>query len=342
MAVTIHINGVSNSLAHKGASGFARCTVPDVCKTPSPGGPVPVPYPVIISMSNALQNGTKTVKVDGGNMAAVKGSELSRCNGDEPGTAGGVTSSTNMKEAKWLLYSFDVKLEGENACRLGDMMTMNHGNTVCLSGYTQMPVEAKNLLEDIATECECNTPPEENGKKKDCGKLGEDKHKCCEEKIQEHIKSGKDPKLQGEQGYWNPLDNRNKGRYPNFDPEDESSFKMDKLQEVKPTRAQLKGFAKKLMGDLGIKFRDAMRMACKGKKFPDAAAVHPDGSKSFADFKFDCPEGHPYNKAGDTAAGNSNLQLSGRQKAAFDAMGKMSCNGKSTTIKPKKKKGKDC
>lgn len=140
MAVTIKVNGVSNSLVHKGSNGIAKSTLPDVCKTPSPGGPVPIPYPIIISLSSDLKKGTKTVKVDGKKMAAIKGSEFSRCTGDEPGTAGGVKSSTNMKEAKWLLYSFDVKLDGKNACRLSDKMTMNHGNTVCLSGEVQIPL----------------------------------------------------------------------------------------------------------------------------------------------------------------------------------------------------------
>lgn len=140
MAVTIHVNGTCNSLVHKGSNCIAKNTPPDVCKTPSPGGPVPVPYPVIISMSSNLKKGTKTVKVDGKKMAAVKGSEFSRCSGDEPGTAGGVVSSTNMKEAKWILFSFDVKLDGKNACRFTDKMTMNHQNTVCLNGVVQQPV----------------------------------------------------------------------------------------------------------------------------------------------------------------------------------------------------------
>lgn len=150
MAVTIHVNGQSNSLVHKGSNGIARNTLPDVCKTPSPGGPIPVPYPIIISMSSDLVKGTKTVKVDGGNMAAIKGSEFSRCSGDEPGTAGGVKSSTNMKEATWITSSPDVKLEGKNACRLSDKMQMNHGNTVCLAGEMQVPV----MIGVVELECE--------------------------------------------------------------------------------------------------------------------------------------------------------------------------------------------
>src|SRR5262249_44379410 len=145
-------------LVHKGSGGFAKCTVPDVCKTPSPGGPVPVPYPVIVSMSSDLDKGTVTVKVDGGNMAAVKGSEFSRCTGDEPGTAGGVVSSTNLKEATWILYSFDVKLEGKNACRMGDKMQMNHGNTLCMGGEVDTPVspDGDDDDDDKPSKEECN------------------------------------------------------------------------------------------------------------------------------------------------------------------------------------------
>ncbi|MCI5221678.1 MAG: DUF4150 domain-containing protein [Candidatus Electrothrix sp. AR4] len=154
MGVTIHVNGMSNSLAHKGSMGIAKSTLPDVCKTPSPGGPVPVPYPVIVSMSKDLKKGTKTVKVDGKKPAAVKGSEFSRCMGDEPGTAGGVKSSTNMKEATWLLYSFDVKLDGKNACRLTDKMMMNHGNSMCLAGLSQNPVQAKKQIQTWVNECD--------------------------------------------------------------------------------------------------------------------------------------------------------------------------------------------
>jgi len=128
MPVTVSVNIMS--LAHKGSNGICTAMIPDICKTPSPAGPIPIPYPNI-SMSSDLANGSTTVKADG-EMIAVKDSEYSKSNGDEAGTAGGVVSGVNMKEAKWILYSMDVKIDGKNACRLMDKMTCNKQNTVSL------------------------------------------------------------------------------------------------------------------------------------------------------------------------------------------------------------------
>jgi hypothetical protein len=172
MPVTIHCNGSSNSLVHKGNGGITQSTLPDVCKTPSPAGPVPIPYPIIVSMASDLDKGSKTVKIDGDNMVAIKGSEFSRCAGDEAGTAGGVKSSTNMKEATWILYSFDVKIEGENACRLADKMLMNHGNTACLAGHMTKPVGLSPADDKLWDDCEAQhdkykKTQEDQGKMKD-------------------------------------------------------------------------------------------------------------------------------------------------------------------------------
>ena len=167
MPVTIQINGRTslNSLVHKGSNHFANSTMPDVCKTPSPGGPVPVPYPIIVSLSSDLADGSTTVTADGGNMIAIKGCQFTRCTGDEAGTAGGVKSSTFMKEAKFISYSPDVRIDGQNACRLGDKMTMNHENTVCLSGAGGPPVMAEDfqIQEVIDVLCDKFCEEIENG-----------------------------------------------------------------------------------------------------------------------------------------------------------------------------------
>ena len=127
-----HIIVNSLGLTYKGTIGMSTATIPDVCKTPSPAGPVPIPYPNVASQST-LQNGTTTVKAKG-QMIAVKGSQYSSSNGDEAGTAGGVKSGVNMKATDWITYSFDVKFDGKNACRHTDKLFHNNQNAANLAG----------------------------------------------------------------------------------------------------------------------------------------------------------------------------------------------------------------
>jgi len=138
MLTDIFVNNLG--LTYKGTIGISVATLPDVCKTPSPGGPVPVPYPNFASQST-LKNGTKSVKARG-KMIAVKGSEYAMSSGDEAGTAGGVKSNSFKKETSWITYSFDVKLDGKNACRHTDKKFHNKKNTVNLSGNDE-PGKAK-------------------------------------------------------------------------------------------------------------------------------------------------------------------------------------------------------
>lgn len=152
MPVTINVNNLS--LCHKASGGMSIATIPDVCKTPSPGGPVPIPYPNIATEQD-LAKGTTTVKADGGNMCANYGSEFSKSNGDEPGTVGGVKSGTFIKEATWITYSFDVKLEGKGACRLTDKMFHNHQNTVNIAGkiHPSLSLEEERIIKCILEMC---------------------------------------------------------------------------------------------------------------------------------------------------------------------------------------------
>lgn len=127
-----HVTVNSLGLTYKSTIGISTATIPDVCKTPTPGGPVPIPYPNFAQQSS-LDKGTTTVKAKG-KMIAIKGSEYSMSFGDEPGTVGGVTSNTFKKETAWITYSFDVKMDGQNACRHTDKKFHNHKNTVDLAG----------------------------------------------------------------------------------------------------------------------------------------------------------------------------------------------------------------
>ncbi len=125
MPSTVFANNMG--LSHK-KSGGVSTVFPDVCKTPSPGGPIPIPYPNV-GKSSDVAKGSKTVKVQGG-PTMLKGSNYKTSTGDEPGSAGGVVSGKTKGKCEFLLYSFDVKIEGKNACRLGDMLTHNDKNAL--------------------------------------------------------------------------------------------------------------------------------------------------------------------------------------------------------------------
>lgn len=116
----------SRGIAHKGSGGMSP-VFPDVCKTPTPGGPVPIPYPNI-GKSSDTSKGAKKVKTDG-QMPMVKGAKYITSTGDEGGTAGGGVVSSKIKgECEYMMYSFDVKFEGKNVCRLGDPLFHNKKN----------------------------------------------------------------------------------------------------------------------------------------------------------------------------------------------------------------------
>lgn len=115
----------SRGIAHKGSGGMS-VVLPDVCKTPSPAGPIPIPYPNIAKASDTT-GGPTTVKTDG-QMPMVKGAKYAMSTGDEAGSAGGVMSSSIKGPAEFMMYSFDVKFEGKNVCRLGDPMFHNKKN----------------------------------------------------------------------------------------------------------------------------------------------------------------------------------------------------------------------
>jgi hypothetical protein len=112
-------------IVHKGSGGLST-VFPDVCKTPAAPSPVPIPYPNIGKSSDTSQ-GPSTVTTDG-QMPMVKGAKYARSSGDEAGTLGGVVSGVNMSQCEFMAYSFDVKLEGKNVCRMGDPLFHNKHN----------------------------------------------------------------------------------------------------------------------------------------------------------------------------------------------------------------------
>ncbi|WP_199873382.1 DUF4150 domain-containing protein [Ideonella sp. A 288] len=102
------------------------CAVPDVCKTPSPGGPIPIPY-INVAMDSNITDGAETVKIEGNPVANVS-SKISTSTGDEPGSAGGLISSKFKGTVTWKMGSLDVKAEGKSVVRFLDT-AFHNGNT---------------------------------------------------------------------------------------------------------------------------------------------------------------------------------------------------------------------
>ncbi|MCP4324579.1 MAG: DUF4150 domain-containing protein [Psychromonas sp.] len=115
----------SMGIAHKG-SGGKSIVFPDVCLTKVGKPIVPIPYPNI-GMSSDTNKGAKSVKTDG-QMPMVKGAIYTKSTGDQPGRYKGIISGTITGECEFLMYSFDVKFEGKNVCRMGDPLFHNKKN----------------------------------------------------------------------------------------------------------------------------------------------------------------------------------------------------------------------
>src|SRR5437867_8842129 len=101
MPATVNVNFLT--VVHQSSNGVSIC-FPDVCKTPTPAGPVPIPYPNI-AMSKDTSQGSTTVKMDG-NPIMLKGSVYATSTGDEAGSVGGVVSNVIKGKAEFLNYSF--------------------------------------------------------------------------------------------------------------------------------------------------------------------------------------------------------------------------------------------
>jgi len=107
--------------------GGGQCAAfPDVCKTPSPAGPVPIPYPNMAMLTQA-KGGTLSNKVKiVGQPTYVEGSEISMSSGDEPGSAGGGVVSNKIKgPCQMKMGSSSVKAEGKGISYLAVMVGHN-------------------------------------------------------------------------------------------------------------------------------------------------------------------------------------------------------------------------
>jgi len=96
---------------------------PDVCNTPTPVGPIPIPYPNI-SMSATCDDPATTVLIDCMPTLNQLGSNAVSM-GDNLGVAGGIISGVDMGGTCFLLGSFTVFVEGPPVQRLTSLTGHN-------------------------------------------------------------------------------------------------------------------------------------------------------------------------------------------------------------------------
>lgn len=166
-------NANNLTLVHASSSGMTQW-FPDACKTPTPGGPIPLPYPNI-AMSTDTADGSTTVKVDG-NPIMLQGSNYQMSTGDEAGSAMGVASNKIKGKAEPVNESMDVKVDGKGVFRLTDPMTHNAGSTP--NGGGTPTVQPPNIAIPKKPEA-CNTTKKKKQEQQaagtswgDCGIIG--------------------------------------------------------------------------------------------------------------------------------------------------------------------------
>lgn len=104
-------------------AGGQCLAMPDVCKTPTPAGPIPIPYPNISSPAQADPTVNK-VLIDG-SPALNLNSKIKMSNGDEAGSAGGVVSNKISGETQFTMGSQKVFIGGSPAVKLSSPTAQN-------------------------------------------------------------------------------------------------------------------------------------------------------------------------------------------------------------------------
>ena len=114
---------------------------PDVCLTPSPAGPVPVPYPNIDMVPIAVPDVPNILFM--GTPAHNLGTTIPMTNGDNAGLATGVASGTVMGPSRHLTGAFSVLIKGMPASRMTSMALQNNTNA---PGCRVVPSQTKVLI----------------------------------------------------------------------------------------------------------------------------------------------------------------------------------------------------
>jgi hypothetical protein len=112
------------TVARKQAGWLVVSILPDVCKTPVGGTPVPVPYPVVAKLEDATDV-VSYVKANGHPVVVFDRSKVPTTLGDQPGKALGIKSNTVGGVCYPKDHSPSVFADGRWLVREGDKFWMN-------------------------------------------------------------------------------------------------------------------------------------------------------------------------------------------------------------------------
>ena len=114
---------------------------PDVCLTPTPAGPVPMPYPNMAMGPMGVPAAYKVLFM--ATPAHNMGTTVPLTNGDNAGEAMGVASGMVMGPSRHLTASFTTLVGGMPATRLSSMSLQNSTNC---PGCRVVPSQTKVLI----------------------------------------------------------------------------------------------------------------------------------------------------------------------------------------------------
>src|SRR5262245_32426916 len=151
MSKNVFANGMGVSA--KKDDNKSICAMADTCLSPPspPAGPVPLPYPNTAEAADTA-DGTKTVKIGGGEVGMKNSSCYKKSTGDEAATKSlgmGVVTHNIQGKMKHAAWSMDVKVEGANAIRHMDLTTHNHMNCPNLAAVINQETQLLPLNDEL-------------------------------------------------------------------------------------------------------------------------------------------------------------------------------------------------
>jgi hypothetical protein len=120
---------------------------PDVCLTPAPPAPpIPIPYPNIAMLPQAVPATAAMKVMIGGSPAAHMNTQIPMTSGDNAGVATGVASGMVMGPAKALMGVSKVLVGGQPIIHLTTQFGHNGSSPNCPAGVQVAPSQTKVIV----------------------------------------------------------------------------------------------------------------------------------------------------------------------------------------------------